>query len=108
MVAEATTQIIVAERYDLFKGSGAIYHLSAAGKNIWYGFASSIINYLASLDDLNVNILQIATSEFNAPTMRPAYSVLNNNSIHDRYLLSLPHWEDAYKIAISDYITEPC
>ena len=54
-----------------------IYHICAAGKTSWYGFASEIFK----LANKKVELVPCKTSEFPRPARRPAYSAMDNNGL---------------------------
>jgi dTDP-4-dehydrorhamnose reductase len=100
MIAEATAQIaaaIMGGAADLAEVQG-VYHLSAGGSTSWYGFARSIWTHLGA----DCRLLPIPTSEYPTPARRPAYSVLNNDRLHQVFGIRLPEWERSLRHCLDD------
>lgn len=93
MIAEATA-LILARGYSFFVEKTGIYHLSAGGRTSWYGFAEKIIAgvYGASF---KTRLVPIPSSEYPTSSRRPAYSVLSNSKLSDRFGLVMPEWDYA-------------
>ena len=66
-----------------------IYHYSNEGVISWFDFAVAI-NKLAGL---SCNVLSIPTSSYPTPAKRPAYSVLDKQSIVADFNVPLVNWE---------------
>jgi dTDP-4-dehydrorhamnose reductase len=100
MIAEATAQI-VHQLYMTPKDSLpplGIYHLTAAGETSWYGFAASILEMIGG----SCNIQPTSTDNYPTPARRPAYSVLDNSKLQQRFGLQLPNWRDSLLHCIAD------
>ena len=54
-----------------------IYHTCGSNYTSWYGFAKEVFE----LSGLHVNLNPCTTNEFPRTAKRPAYSVMDNNSI---------------------------
>jgi dTDP-4-dehydrorhamnose reductase len=66
-----------------------IYHFANEGEITWHQFASEIatqINYTGIVHP-------IATAEFPTPAKRPAYSVLNTDSLSSDFNIEIPNWK---------------
>jgi dTDP-4-dehydrorhamnose reductase len=110
-LAAATCKILarISERnrgqFDFSEVSGT-YHVSAAGQTTWYDFARAIreealaaphsLKWLADATKgrpwIAQRVTPISTEEFHSPTPRPAYSVLSNSLLLQRFGVSLPDW----------------
>lgn len=110
-VARATSKILagMCERDNgrfVFSGAGGTYHMSAAGQTTWYDFAETILEKVGATScDLPWlaaatrgrpliarRVIPISTEEFRSPTHRPAYSVLSNSRLIQRFGVALPDW----------------
>ncbi len=79
------------------KDLSGIVHLTSEGSCSWYEFAKEIMDYT----DTNVKIKQVASSHFPAKTTRPKYSVLENQSLKNNGIQSMPHWRNALHIYLN-------
>jgi dTDP-4-dehydrorhamnose reductase len=82
------------------------YHMTAAGQASWHEFAKAILEeagrapqnlpWLASATKGQAlrarSVLPISTEEFRSPTRRPAYSVLSNALLRQRFGIALSNW----------------
>jgi dTDP-4-dehydrorhamnose reductase len=89
-----------------FSEVSATYHVNAAGQTTWYDFAIAIreealatphpLKWLADASKgrpwIAQRVTPISTEEFHSPTPRPAYSVLSNSLLLQRFGVSLPDW----------------
>lgn len=94
-IAQASAQIIARcgktpeEILASIKSNGGIYHLTAAGRVSWYGFAQAIM-----LDaGLNTPVHPITTAEYRLPAPRPANSVLSSAKLAAQFGVALLSWE---------------
>jgi dTDP-4-dehydrorhamnose reductase len=82
------------------------YHLSAAGRTTWYGFASRILEYARSSPavghSLATRIDPISSERYPLPAPRPQNSVLANRRFRDTFGLSLPSWDDQLEDCLSE------
>lgn len=74
-----------------------IYHYSNSGVISWYDFAVAIKN----IAGLSCNVLPIPTTDFPTPAKRPAYSVLDKESIVKDYEIKLIDWKVSLKKCIA-------
>jgi dTDP-4-dehydrorhamnose reductase len=98
-VADLTTQVVrqglrdgEAQRNFWTEHTGA-YHLSAAGRTSWHGFAQAIVESLAPQE--HVVLTTISTTEFGAAMRRPSNSVLATAKFSSTFGISPPDWRDA-------------
>ncbi|MBT2969524.1 MAG: dTDP-4-dehydrorhamnose reductase [gamma proteobacterium symbiont of Ctena orbiculata] len=100
MVAEATAQIVhkLPTLTPDTPSPYGIYHLTAAGETSWYGFASSILELMGE----SCTIQPVPTRDYPTPAKRPAYSVLDNSKLKQRFGLQLPDWRVSLQQCIAD------
>ena len=70
-----------------------IYHASNEGYVSWADFAREIFK-LANID---INIIDVTTEEYNATAMRPKNSRLDKSKLIEMGFDRLPDWKDALK-----------
>lgn len=72
-----------------------LYHLTAAGKVSWYGYAEFVVNILRSCGvELKVKELEaISSSCYLTAAKRPLNSLLNCNKLRDTFNIHLPEWQ---------------
>jgi len=117
MLAEASAQIVIrfitTSMSDATTWSG-VYHLTAAGRTTWHGFAEAILKEsLQRLTQLRrpldwcegalASLTAISTSEYPTPARRPAYSVLSNEKIARVFGIRLPDWHHQLHMALEDF-----
>ncbi len=73
------------------------YHYSNEGVCSWYDFAKQI----ASLANINCNIMPIKSSDYTAKAQRPFYSVLDKTKIKTDFELVIPYWLESLKTCIN-------
>jgi len=72
------------------------WHLTAAGKTSWYGFAEVIFQQALArrlLKKIPV-LIPVDTTQYPTPARRPAYSCLDTGSLQHDFNLHLPDWRD--------------
>jgi len=95
MIAEATALIVARcgatpqAMLDTVGQRGGIYHLSAAGRTSWHGFAETIMREAG----LATPVRAITTADYPLPAPRPANSVLANGKLAKQFGVVLPNWE---------------
>jgi len=105
MVAEATAQILA--RTWGVSGSGSVaekaglYHLSAAGRVSWHGFAEAILEAAESAGKRVPRLVPVPTSDYPSPAARPAYSVLDNRAVRTTFGISLPDWHHELRLCLA-------
>jgi dTDP-4-dehydrorhamnose reductase len=93
MLAEATAQIagrLLSGALDAAEVSGT-YHMTAGGSTSWYGFARAILD----AGDAKCRLTPIPSAGYPTPARRPAYSVLDNGKLQQRFGIRLPNWQDS-------------
>jgi dTDP-4-dehydrorhamnose reductase len=111
-VAEATTKVLAyiqqgSNDLSALSEFSGTYHMTAGGEATWYDFANVILQeahclsceppWLAAATrgrKLIVEHLQpISSEEFHSPAARPAYSVLSNSQLTEKFSVALPDWQ---------------
>jgi dTDP-4-dehydrorhamnose reductase len=96
--------------------AGGIYHMSAAGVTTWYDFAQTILDeashappnlpWLAAATGgralIAKRIRPITTAEYPTLARRPAYSVLSNSRLAQRFGMQLTDWRTQLHWAVTD------
>jgi dTDP-4-dehydrorhamnose reductase len=108
-IAEATG-VIVAKLstgagidLDRARSATGVYHLTAAGRVSWYGFARAIIERTQHLRTHAMpTIRPIATSEYASPAARPKNSVLCSDKIEHAFGITCPGWEHALDLCLAE------
>ncbi len=72
-----------------------VYHMTAAGRTSWHGFACAILREFGLINP----IAAIPASEYPLPAKRPANSVLDNGRLAAAFGIRLPGWEDGLREA---------
>lgn len=90
LIADVTAQIAQADQ----RPSGT-WHLTALGDTAWHGFAEAIMQgaHARGLIARVPRVLPIGSDEFPTPAQRPAYSVLDTQTLRDDWQLTLPSWQ---------------
>jgi dTDP-4-dehydrorhamnose reductase len=70
-----------------------IYNFSNEGQCSWYDFAKKIFE----INNINIDLKPISTSDFPTPAKRPQYSVLDKTKIKAAFGLEIKNWEDSLK-----------
>lgn len=84
-LAEAVSQLIRTEAY-------GPYHISAEGECSWYEFARKIFE----LENLQVDLKPVSSTEFPSPVRRPAYSVLSKTKLR-KLGIQIPEWHQGLR-----------
>ena len=95
---------LVPRRFALDDVSGT-YHLTSQGQTSWHGFAEAIRDIgLAGglLDPSAARLKPITTPEYPTPARRPAYSVLSNRKLSERFGIALPDWRAALELCLAE------
>lgn len=95
-IAEATT--LAAQQ--ITRGADwedGVYHLTAAGQTSWCGFTRAIF----ASRGVPAKVAPIPTADYPTPARRPAYSVLSNRKLEDRFGIALPRWEQQLEMALA-------
>ncbi len=104
-IAEATALVLarVLDRSSdhMDPSASGVYHLSAAGQTSWYGFARAVVaRDPRPAEQICARVVPIATRQYPTPARRPAYSVLDNTRIGDRFGVRLPEWDSQLDLAL--------
>lgn len=100
MIAEVTA-LILAKRLSELPEYKGLYHLSAAGKTSWHGFALRIFENAKLLPPHTaLQVMPINTDAYPTPAMRPKNSLLNNAKLTTAFGLALPDWQDALDLCM--------
>lgn len=104
LIAEATAGTI-AMHYsggnldiDRFREKGGLYHLTAAGRTTWFGFAQAILTGKEGM----AKVLPIPTSGYPTPAPRPQNSVLDNSKLEKQFGLTLPDWKVGLQLCLEE------
>lgn len=104
-IAIATAQIISQARQSLshfLAENSGIYHLSAAGQTSWYGFAQAIFEPTPRLAEQRLQrLIAIPSDQYPTPAKRPAYSMLDNHKLLDKFGLVLPSWYSSLQLVLN-------
>ena len=90
-LAKAILYLLPTENYGLFHGT-------CEGSCSWADFAEEVFR----LAGLKTKVNRITTAEFNSPTDRPAYSILENKMFKLTTDFMFADWKDA----IAEYMRE--
>jgi dTDP-4-dehydrorhamnose reductase len=76
--------------------------MTAAGSTTWYHFARAILTLDPRRSEQRAReVLPIATPEYPTPARRPAYSVLDNTKLENRFGVRLSSWEAQLSAVLS-------
>ena len=102
MLARATAQALSTQVRAISRISphnapppSGVYHMTAAGRTSWHGFACAILREFR----LDNAVTAIPASEYPLPAKRPANSVLDNSRLAAAFGIRLPGWEDGLREA---------
>lgn len=89
------------------EGMLGVHHLVATGHTTWYGFATAIFEEAVSAGVLPTapHVDAIDTAGFPTPARRPAWSVLDNSGMADKFGYTPPDWRDAMRPVIASLRT---
>jgi len=104
LIAEATAGAVAKNfsrgrlNTDAFRETGGLYHLTAAGRTTWYGFAQAILEGKEGM----AKVSPIPTSDYPTPARRPRNSVLDNGKFEKQFGFSLPDWEVGLRLCLEE------
>ena len=104
LIAEATAAVLgrsfAAEKFDCdrFREMGGCYHLTAAGRTTWFGFAQAVLMGKEGM----AKVLPIPTSAYPTPARRPRNSMLDNHKLEEQFGFSLPDWKVGLQLCIEE------
>ena len=81
-----------------FRESGGLYHLTAAGRTTWYGFAQAILSGREGM----AKVLPIPTSGYPTPARRSPNSVLDNGKLERQFGFALPDWRVGLQLCLEE------
>ena len=90
-LAKAIKYLLPTDNYGLFHGT-------CEGSCSWADFAAEIFKVAG----LNTKVNYITTEEFNSPTKRPAYSILDNYMLRLTTDFKFADWHDALQVYMKD------
>jgi len=93
-------QAIVRQLLQDDEAPGGLFHLSAGGETSWHGFAQALLN--EALKEGAPTVGPIPTSDYPTPAKRPAYSVLSNEKVAERFGVRLPDWRTQLERWVQD------
>lgn len=105
-IAGATADIVaqsgLADGPGALDGRGGLYHLTAAGKTTWHGFAEAIVQSMRAAGEPVAcrRVLPISTAEYPTPARRPAWSVLDCRKLENTFGIRLPDWRDQLRLCL--------
>jgi dTDP-4-dehydrorhamnose reductase len=77
-----------------------VYHLCAAGRTNWHGFAEAIVRGLPENDRKCREIAAIPASEYPTPARRPANSSMDTGKLLKTFGLHLPAWDESLRLVL--------
>jgi dTDP-4-dehydrorhamnose reductase len=112
-LAQAIVEIVQQIEGRSHNNLGGIYHLTAAGKTTWYGFAEAIFAAWASRGRRIPTLKAISTADYPTPARRPANSQLDCSKAARVFGICLPHWRHGLEscldeLAIGEMSTQSC
>lgn len=81
-----------------FRELGGLYHLTAAGRTTWYGFAQAILQGRQGVAKLS----PVPTSGYPTPARRPQNSVLDNGKLERQFGFGLPDWSVGLRLCLEE------
>jgi len=121
-IARATTEVLaqLMQHGDIsaaLSRDGGIYHMTAAGETNWYELTLAILEEAACMPPtapwfraatggmplITRQVVPITTSEYPTPACRPAYSVLSNSRLKQKFRLEIPSWRTQLRSAFQGF-----
>jgi len=105
------------EKSSAWMDLGGTYHVTAAGGTTWYDFAKTILEegktqnaarnswFVAATGGkplVATKVIPISTSDYPTPARRPAYSVLSNARLEQKFGIKLADWRTQLHRACAD------
>ena len=82
---------------------GGLYHLTAAGRTSWHGFAAAIVEHASRTPGVRAKrVTPIPTSEYPTPAARPKNSVLSSARLAQRFGVALPEWSASLPLCLAE------
>ena len=115
-LAEATAVILgrcLQQNSASGKWPSGLFHLTAAGRTSWAGFAQAILEEYQELRPEDgsgefgaplkaKHVVPITTEEYPTPARRPRNSVLSNSQVQAAFGIMMPDWRDQLRLAMQD------
>lgn len=90
--------LTIVDAWENGNNKNGIYHYSNSGVISWFDFATAI----RDLSGLDCNVLPIPTTEYPTPAKRPAYSVMDTNSIVKDFNVQIPAWKESLQVCLKE------
>jgi dTDP-4-dehydrorhamnose reductase len=100
MVAEATAALL-ARRGAAPACPAGTFHLAAAGRTTWHGFATAIRDALGARYR-EKRVTAITTAEYPTPAARPRCSVLDCGKLAEGFGIRLPEWSASLRLVMEE------
>jgi dTDP-4-dehydrorhamnose reductase len=110
VIAELSAQVLVRAMEERAAGrfQSSLFHMTAAGRTSWHGFASAIVEHARTrLVGGQIKTLQvepIPSSEYPLPANRPSNSSLDCSKFDSRFGLHRPDWHDSMLQVLDDVL----
>jgi len=96
-IALAVSDVLRAVHSSSEVASG-VYHLSAGGSTTWFEFARTILAGDPRANEQVCRVVApIGTADYPTAARRPAYSVLDNTKLEERFGVRLASWRDQWQ-----------
>jgi len=79
---------------------GGLYHLSAAGRTTWFGFAEEILRAAGS----RARLVPTTTAAYGAPARRPRQSLLDNGKLRETFGVRMADWREAFRPLAAEFL----
>jgi dTDP-4-dehydrorhamnose reductase len=98
-----TAQLIVAMLEGRVDETGGLFHLTSAGATSWYELAMAILEGdPAREEQVCERVVPIGSADYPTAARRPAYSVLDNSKVHQRFGVAIPDWRVELSAVLSE------
>ncbi len=96
-LANAIMQIVDYIKINPSENVYGIYNYANEGTTNWMEFAAEIFR----IKNRSVLLKGISTEAYNAPALRPKWSVMNLDKIKNTFKLQIPHWKESLEKMLS-------
>ena len=90
--------------------TSGLYHLVAAGKTSWHGYASFVLDFAqragVGLKVMSGEIQPVPTAAFQTPAKRPHNSRMNTEKLQSAFDLHLPNWEAGVERMLTEILED--
>ena len=107
-VAEATVRILsqtwAQHGAQGLRDGGGLYHMAAAGRTSWHGFAEAIVARARAKEPDSIKartIEETSTAELDLQAQRPRVSVLDCTALRETFGIALPDWKDQLDLCLN-------